>query len=390
MRLACAAIFAVLCALAADPQLSSLELRAQSDFDRVALAADPQLADTVACVQSEAAWMAVAPVAQQALVQYRKGYCTLIGAIIANDASAYAGAAAEFDKATLPVLASIARLKASPAPDGAALDNVEATLALAEDRPTCASTVMPAAECQGNLAIGHLWLGWIALRRGNLTRARQELSAAPPSAWSEWALGRQAFEAGAYYAAVGHYQAAIARWPGERRQLLWPRPDVGLTLTELGGAQTLAGHPADAIATLDRATKEDPHRARAFYLRARAKELLGQAEAAQADYNLASRTAFAGARDLASGEAHLYRGILLYRRKDLSRAEDEFSSALNFEIPKDLRADASAWRRLAAVASGSCGASRDALGGALAAASPFFPRAEAQAAMDSCIASAAK
>jgi Tfp pilus assembly protein PilF len=164
---------------------------------------------------------------------------------------------------------------------------------------------------------------------------------------------------------------------------------MGLMLIDLGGAQLAAGDPAAAIASLDRALKEDSTHASAFYLRARAKELAGQLEAAQSDYNLASRTAFAAAKDLASGEAHFYRGILLYRRRDFSRAEGEFSSALNLEIPAGLRADASAWRHLAAAASGSCGASRDQLAGALGIVSPYFPRDEAQAAIGACAATAA-
>ena len=99
----------------------------------------------------------------------------------------------------------------------------------------------------------------------------------------------------------------------------------------------------------------NPH---ALFLRARAKELAGRKDEALADYNLASRTAFAAAQDLASGEAHLYRGIVLYRRKDYARAEDEFASALNFEMTGALRPDARAWRHLAAVAGGSCGSAR--------------------------------
>jgi hypothetical protein len=130
--------------------------------------------------------------------------------------------------------------------------------------------------------------------------------------------------------------------------------------------------------------KADPSNARAIYLRGRARELAGQADAALADYNLASRTAFANATDLASGEAHLYRGILLLRRKDPARAEDEFSSALNFAIPAKMRADAEAWRHMAAVKSGSCTASRGLLEESLARVSPYFPKSEARAALAAC------
>jgi len=109
-----------------------------------------------------------------------------------------------------------------------------------------------------------------------------------------------------------------------------------------------------------------------------------KAELALADYGMASRTAFANAKDLASGEAHLYRGIMLYRRKDFARAEDEFASALNFEIAGPQRGDAEAWRHLAAVAGGACGVARESLDRSLAGASPYFPRDEARQLEASC------
>ena len=107
-------------------------------------------------------------------------------------------------------------------------------------------------------------------------------------------------------------------------------------------------------------------------------------EAALADYSLASRTALADAQDLSSGEAHLYRGVLLYRRKDYSHAEDEFSSALNFDISTTLRPDAEAWRHMAAVAAGSCGSSRAALEESLTQVTPYFPKDEARALAAAC------
>ena len=146
----------------------------------------------------------------------------------------------------------------------------------------------------------------------------------------------------------------------------------------------LRGDPKVAVATLDAAVKADPAYPRALFLRARAKALQGQTDAAIADYNLASRSAFAEATNLASGEAHLYRGIALYLRKDYARAEDEFSSALNFEIPDDLKPDAGAWRNMAAVAGGSCGSSREKLETALETASPYFPKNDARTLAFSC------
>jgi tetratricopeptide (TPR) repeat protein len=146
----------------------------------------------------------------------------------------------------------------------------------------------------------------------------------------------------------------------------------------------LAGDCAGAIIALDRAANVSRENARAFYLRALARERSGHLEDALSDYNLASRAAFASAPELASGDAHLYRGILLYRRKDYARAEAEFSSALNFGIAPSLRADAIAWRHLAAVAQGGCQDSREFLGRSLSIVSPFFPRQEAQAVAAAC------
>ena len=102
---------------------------------------------------------------------------------------------------------------------------------------------------------------------------------------------------------------------------------------------------------MNQAVRQDATNARALYLRARAKESAGQQDAAIADYNLAARNALAKAEDQA-GEAHLYRGISLYRRKEYAPAEDEFTNALNFNISAASRADAVAWRSLAAVAVG--------------------------------------
>ena len=157
-------------------------------------------------------------------------------------------------------------------------------------------------------------------------------------------MGKRAFRNKVYGEAVSQFRQAIAIWEPARRNdpanliaRLRPVPELSKAYADLGGAELLAGDRQAAIASLNRAVKEDPSDARALYLRARAKELSGQMEGALADYNLASRNAFAAAKELASGEAHLYRGILLYRRKDFPRAEDEFGSALNFEIGAGLQ-----------------------------------------------------
>ena len=166
-------------------------------------------------------------------------------------------------------------------------------------------------------------------------------------------------------------------WQGEGPtflQALGPRPQYADCARRLGrrapaGRRSARRHRRRWTPRC-RPNPANPH---ALFLRARAKELAGQKDAALADYNLASRTAFAAAQDLASGEAHLYRGIVLFRRKDFARAEEEFASALNFEMTDALLPDARAWRHLSAVAAGSCGPARQSLSVALDAVSPFFP-----------------
>lgn len=410
MRIGVLILLAVSAGFAADEVQLALTLKAETDYDRVQLSANPQLHDTSACIQSQAALLPVAPRTEIPLVHFRKGFCTLLGATITHQAADFNAAAAEFDasvqswagriekppkgilveppSSALPVLAAIARLESNPAGDS--LSKAGSAIQTALARPDCPASVMPAKECQEILQIGRQWLGWIALRGNHLEEAASQFQT---SGWPQWVAGKQAFEKRDYRRAAEQYRLAIQAWNAETSPTLavrlGPQPDLGLALSDLGGAQLLAGDTAGAIATLDSAIKRDPDHAWSFYLRARAKEAAGQPDAALADYNFASRTAFAGAHELVSGDAHLYRGILLYRRKDFSHAEDEFSSALNFEISPNLRADAAAWRHLAAVAEGSCGIARDQLQKSLAAASPFFPAQEAQAMMTACPTTAA-
>jgi tetratricopeptide (TPR) repeat protein len=260
---------------------------------------------------------------------------------------------------------------------------------------SCSSGVMQEESCRQWMETGREWLGRMALRAGNVDEAVSDFSGARATGWLDWAQGKQAFRAGNYTQAAARYAAAIDTWrtvwrdpgPGFMRSM-GPRPELSSALVDLGGAELLAGNMRKAETTLDAALKADPALARAFYLRGRTRELSGRLNDALSDYNLATRAAFAASEDLASGEAHLYRGILLFRRKDYGRAEDEFASALNFSIAESLRPDAEAWRHLAAVASGSCVTARQNLEHSLSAVSPYFPKQEARAVAASCPTSA--
>jgi tetratricopeptide (TPR) repeat protein len=361
-------------AFAADKEHLAMLATAQAAFDRVEHVPAPPIADASACVQTQAAMISVALPAEEFELHYRKGFCELAVGAMTHTQSAFADAAAELDRAGASMLSWLARQAGN----------------LAGQSNWKQPDFCP-KSCEPFVPVAKLWKGWMALNGGDAYAAAAQFDARPNSGWPAYAAGILAFRGGRYAESASRYREALDIWTREQQQQnaaplttrLGPPKDIPELLTQLGGAQILAGDPAGAIATLDRALEASP-KARACFLRARAKELCGQPEAALADYNLASRAAFADAKDLASGEAHLYRGILLYRRKDYQRAEEEFASALNFEISATLRPDASAWRHLSAVASGSCGASREYLERSLASVSPYFPKAEAEAIAAGC------
>jgi len=350
---------------------------AQAAFERVESVTSPPLADASACLQTQAAVLAVALPGEESELHYRKGFCELAVAAVTRDPSAFTDAAAELDKAGANMLAWLAR-RAGHLPGPAA------------EQPAWNEPDSCPKSCEPLLPVAKVWKGWAALNAGNAIAAAVQFDARPNSGWPPYIAGLMAFRGGRYAESTARYREALEIWTRDQQETnptlalrLSPPEDVPQLLTELGGALILAGDPRGAIAQLDRAAQASP-KARAFFLRARAKEMTGQSEAALADYNLASRAAFADANDLASGEAHLYRGIMLYRRKDYLKAEEEFASALNFEIAPTMRPDAAAWRHLSAVASGFCGASRQYLEKSLPSVSPYFPKAEAEAMAAGC------
>jgi tetratricopeptide (TPR) repeat protein len=393
---------------AADDAALALMLRARTDFDRVEAQPFPNVQDTARCAQSQAQLLAVTRPAEVPLVRFRKGYCEMLDAHATGNRAEFRDAAQDFAQAMaawpagtrnqpappmssgLEALSAIARFEAGADPH--TIPDIKAGLDDAVNRAACPAGLMPARLCQDLLATARLWQGWLALRDGDLAGAGRKFQAFPDLAWNDWTEGLRASNERRYPEAASGLGKAVEAWSADRRfdrpglvRLLGPQPDMEAARVELGSAQYLARDYRAALTTLDAAVKALPGDARAIFMRALARQSLGEPEAALADYQLASRTAFANPElPSASSQAHYYRGVWHFRRKAYSQAEDEFSSALNAAPGPALKSDIVAWRQMAAVASGACGASSEGLRRAMDTASPFFPRGEAEGLLAGC------
>jgi tetratricopeptide (TPR) repeat protein len=378
-------IFAATALFAADVERLAVVQKGQQDFERVFSTPAPALGHAQACVRSVASVIPIATPEEAPRFHFELGWCALAAGVpqqaVAEFDAAIAAWPLQFDKkrppepmpSVFPVMAAIARL------NGGATE----VKGLASGH-VCPASLMPANRCEDILNRGREWQGFLDLRRNDIDAASRDF---PPSAWTDYVAAKQLFRDRKYAESAAAYKRAIDAW---KPNPIAPKLDLSAANAELGGAQLLAGDTAGALASLNQAVKIDPANARAYFLRARVHDTAGQTDAAIADYNLAARSALAKGGDESFGESNLYRGISLYRRKDYAQAEDEFANALNGDISAALRPDAVGWRRLAAVAAGSCEVARKDLEASLPAASPFFPREEARAAIARCADTAAR
>ena len=257
----------VVCALpAADERHLAMLHDAQVAFDRVAHAPVPVLPDASACVQTQAAMLAVALTPEESDLHYRKGFCQLTVAAITHTASAFDDAAREFDRAGAAMMAWLARRAGGVGEPPAGWGEPN----------NCPES------CQPLISTAELWLGWQELASGNAPAAAQKFAAPHrETGWYAYAQARTDYQAARYPDAVRQFQEARVLW--ERRRAvenpplairLAPPADLARLDGELGAAQILAGDPAAAIPTLDSAVAARPD-AWAYFLRARAKELSG-------------------------------------------------------------------------------------------------------------------
>jgi tetratricopeptide (TPR) repeat protein len=232
---------------------------------------------------------------------------------------------------------------------------------------------------------GQLWRARILTKQKRLAEAGSVFERAADPAWINWSHGVQAISQHHFAAAAAGFDGAAKIWirtdgqPGAAENLFGPKPDLGDTLLKLGEAQYLAGDPSAAIASFNAALQRQPRNAWTIFLRARAKYALSGTQSAASDYVLASRTALAGVDgSFASGDSHFYRGVSIFDAGDYERAEEEFASALSYGLQDWLKPDVTAWWRLAAVAGGSCQASKGLLEASLLSVSDFFPKKTAE------------
>jgi len=161
---------------------------------------------------------------------------------------------------------------------------------------------------------------------------------------------------------------SFAHSDGAARSTGRPNPRSNRT----GRRATFSGDLAIAIATLNSALEAGPD-ARAFYLRARARELAGQTDASLADYNLAARAAFASAVNCPVGGSPVPRhsalpaqGFRARGRRVCELSQPGYTGSApagRFRLAASLRRGCGLLRRRAGI-----------LKQSLHAASPFFPK----------------
>jgi len=388
-------------------QTESPAQRAKAAFDKVDSARLPALQDTMQCMQAHAALLPLVRPEERYLVHYRRGYCALFGAAVSRDANDYQEAAREFTLAWerwparvqpvssgLLALVGIARM-------GTAAGQIPAeavkVLETAVQQGDCSNeALMQSSFCRELVDVARLWLGWVAYRSERTADAARLLGPVPGSTWNLWLAGRQAWAERRWRDGIALMEKAAENWRAAAEspapstlQLLGPKPDLARVYYEIGVARYRLEDYSGAVSSLNAALEMDPTNSYALFLRARAKDLQGQPDAVT-DYARAAETADR-TRDSswAVGQAHYYRGLLLYRGKQFREAESAFRAAPKAGLGEIARAQVSAWQNLAAVAGGNCANAAELLEVSGQLAEGGFPVAEAQAVALGCQVNAA-
>ncbi len=362
--------------------------KAKASFERVESAGEVANGDLQACILAQDEGIKSAKKAERSELHYRKGYCALLHAVLAHDRGDFETAAKEFQTAgqtaknapIIQAMGSIARLA-----DDRSNQSEVPILKDLEDAVSHMDCAKPGfagkTACESVLSISRLWLGWQAVRANRLADARRQFEHVPSSPWNDWAAGLLALDSKQWSEAATAIEKAVRAWFEPEKaagksalNLLSPGPDRGALYARLGYANYMAGKFSAAIPALDVAIRERPSEPYWLFMRARAREELGNPREALSDFELAANVA--SSRDGAKADAYFYRGVMLYRRNNLKAAAREFSFAQNLP-PGDIpAADITAWRTLVEARGDGCKTEVQALQSAGDAAGALFAKRE--------------
>ena len=323
------------------------------------------------CMQAHAALLPLVKPDQRYLVYYRRGYCALMGGAAGRVAADFQEAATDLEHAReswpkgVPMSAGLTALLGVARTGTAAVappESLELFNAAVQEGNCSATALMNQSFCSELIDVARLWLAVGAYRGQKPVEAFRLFEAVTPSAWKTWALGRQAFAERRWREAASLLRQAVVEWrkteastSPRTADLLGPRPELieatyDWALAEFR-AENYPGAAAAARASIDAGSKNSY----TWFLRARSEDQSGQTAAAMDDYTTAARMA-AESRDSgwAVGQAHYYRGILLFREGKYKEAAAAFTASPGAILGDVSRKDATAWADLCALASGDC------------------------------------
>jgi tetratricopeptide (TPR) repeat protein len=393
----------------AQGQGATLSAKAKADFEKADSEPIPTIVSTLACVQSNAAALPVVRPDERYVTYYQKGYCELFSAISSGSSDSFQAAARDFSE----TIANWPKKFTSPPPGGLraliAISHIEQgrmvdsypdtarDLAAVVAERSCAPTpVIGARFCNSLIDTARTWLGWLSYQKNDFEEAARVFEplaqANPPRPWMLWVSALQAEREKHLELAAALYEKTLAVWSAAENSpapdtvtLLGPKLDAASIHFQLALTDYARQRYDPAITQLDAAIKGSPKNSYAIFLRARSKEALHLDIAAMEDYVLAAKTARANNESGWNvGLASYYRGLLLYRAKDYSHAEAEFSNALSGKLGEVPQPDVTAWWRLAGISARGCDGPLDPLESALKAASNQFPKAQANAILFGC------
>src|SRR5262245_21837789 len=226
------------------------------------------------CVQSQAAALPVTRVEERYLIDYRKGYCELFGAILTGNSESFQSAARDFTDALdnwprkvagrppagLRALIPIARIETGRATNFYSEQLLKDFGDVITD-PNCDATpVMSVSFCNALLDTVRTWIAWLAYRNNEFERAQTLLQPVTGSVWGMWISGRLAQNQRRLDEAASLYQKSLDTWSAAEKSrnpdvvtLLGPKLDTAAVHYQLGLLEYSRQRYDGAITHLDAA-----------------------------------------------------------------------------------------------------------------------------------------